>query len=247
MGRKKTKAEVTPTTLLRVFVCFCLAATAVTIGTLAYYYLRDQQIEQFEAEYDSVTKAGLVAANGAMWRLSRSALVTASLFRNIAPASHWPNVTLPGIAEVTTSVLNLSGILALGVAPVLKPEDVSSWEHFAYDYFESDSRIPNGTGVSSFGKGIFKINPASTAPDKRERDSTGETAYGSPNTILTPLFQIPFIYKPSSARMIMFNWHSEPRRGAAIDLMIECVQENNMNCGTLTDFLLIITHEGPEF
>ena len=95
--------------------------------------------------------------------------------------------------------------------------------------------------------GIYARNFSLNNSDQRYHDTTGVTTYGSPNLILTPVFQNGDIVK--STRVVMFNQHSEIIRGSAIDNLISCVKTHKLpsQCSSLTDFvqLLQFNYENP--
>ena len=88
--------------------------------------------------------------------------------------------------------------------------------------------------------GIYARNFSLNNSDQRYHDTTGVTTYGSPNAILTPVFQIGDIV--TNTRAVMFNLHSEKNRGIAIDNLISCVkkQKSPSQCASLTDFLDLV-------
>ncbi len=85
------------------------------------------------------------------------------------------------------------------------------------------------------------MNSALNNNDQRYHDTTGVTTYGSPNAILTPVFQIGDIV--TNTKAVMFNLHSEKNRGIAIDNLISCVRNPNIPsrlCFSLTDFIQLV-------
>ena len=132
--------------------------------------------------------------------------------------------------------------------------------------------------ISKFGKGIWALRSATneTRPfaetflarnesrgekggkgggreksGRKYHDTTGVTWYGSPNNILTPVLQND---DEDKNRRIMFNVHSNPQRGLAIDSMIACFEEKRMagnltdedirQCGAITSFTRAPTENG---
>jgi hypothetical protein len=93
--------------------------------------------------------------------------------------------------------------------------------------------------------GIYAKNSALNNSDQRYHDTTGVTTYGSPNAILTPVFQNGDIAK--STNVVMFNQHSEINRGSAIDNVISCVKTHKFpsQCASLTDFVQLLQFNYP--
>ena len=92
------------------------------------------------------------------------------------------------------------------------------------------------------------MDPLLNNSDKRYHDTTGETTYGSPILILTPVLETGNIAVNTKA--ILYNLHSEKYRGTAIDNLITCTRTLNINsrhCVTLTDFVELVqfTEQNP--
>lgn len=73
-------------------------------------------------------------------------------------ATAWPNVYLDNYEQVASSL----GIVtkgSLSFCPIVRPggEEQTDFEEFAYDLFQNVSGYSNGTGTSSFGRGIFSF------------------------------------------------------------------------------------------
>ena len=113
----------------------------------------------------------------------------------------------------------------------------------AYKYFEEDrvpEPFPNGTGYSSFGKGIFSVNKELHNIDQRYHDIDGETAWGSPKNILAPILH----HATGPNKKLMMNWHSSPLLGRMIDNMMDCA-EDKVQAGVSIEACSAITEIMP--
>jgi hypothetical protein len=134
----------------------------------------------------------------------------------------------------------------MGLCPLVTPDQLSKFEDFAYDEV-IEPKFPNGTAVSSFGKGVYAIDPSLNTIDNRYHESDGTTLYyDSPNKIFAP-----FLFHSYGGAILMANVHSWPVFGQAIDEMIACanmraMSENvdSIECGVLTDMLTLFGNNG---
>ena len=172
--------------MLRVTFALALMAVAAVVGITSFTLLNDLQYTQYETEYDTDSEKILDAAVENLHVLTAGARVLASTIGNAFPNSTtWPYVALPGYQHTATEVVQLTSALHIGFAPLVTPEQQSTFETFAYDYYRSDPDIPPSTANHSFGEGIFAVNPNLPNSDKRYHDF-GATFWGSPNDILAP-------------------------------------------------------------
>jgi len=233
----------------RILFIVVLLVVAVVLGIGSNILLSRSETELAESQFDSIAERALTFAQGITLRKRGGAATMATIVEQNAPdAENWPFITVSGYEEMAIDLIETSDSRELGLAPLVTPAQLSDFETFAYDYFES--KFDNETGLSSFGKGVFGVNPALDNSDKRYHETDGSTYYGSPNKIFAPFIQM------SSGRhpVLMLNLHFQHTRGNAIDSLMACAAERantsdlSRECGVITDILTLegeTTPPGP--
>ena len=222
----------------------CLVAVATLLGFVAYLFLHQAETRLAEAQFDSIADRALTNAVVIAQQKRWSAITMASFVGQLLPdAEKWPFVTVPNFEIIVNNLLNTSSNEDMGFVPFVKPEQQEEWEDFIYRFYSQDRKpepFPPGTAMSSFGKGIWATNPALDTADKRYHDFGNFTSYGSPNQILTPVTHVD----EGRDRVLLFNLHSEPNRGKALDNILACSQARDIkiasaiDCGAITDMLI---------
>jgi signal transduction histidine kinase len=210
-----------------------LAVTVVITGiagAFAYLGSYHSQTANFEKDYSTLSHAAVVLLQKSLERRFESAKAIASVFANVFwNADSWPFVYLYGYDEI---VHNIQPSAVINSSPLVRPDQVKSFEEFAYSWYARS--YPNkSVAQSDFGEGIFALGDQSTCfTCGRYHDTTGAVNYDSPYQILVPILQ-----GNVSSTAMMFNLHSDPTRGKAIDKVITCSEERrspNINCGAIT-------------
>jgi hypothetical protein len=229
-------------------------ATAVILGFLAYVSitrseegLATVQNDALADQYDSIADRALVAALGINLRKRLGTISLSTIISYSLPnADAWPFVTLPGYEEITSYLIKTSSGREMAFAPLVTPDKRTDFEDFAYDFFENKHRppFPNGTGVSSFGKGIWGLNFNLSTSDHRYRMTNATPSYDSPNRMFFPILQ----HSNGSDAALMLNVRFEEMRGRTIDRIIECAQLRAksgefLECGAMTPFLYLATQD----
>jgi hypothetical protein len=229
--------------LHRIFVCRViflafLCATAALLGYAAHTLLVDSENDLAETQFESIADRALDAAVGITLRKRLGIVSLASIAAYQFPnAEAWPYVKIDGYEAISSNLIETSsgretpGRAArdMGFCPLVTPEQLPSFEEFAYSYYEE--RFPGGTaGLHSFGKGVA-ANPISLQEvGARYRETDGSTNYNSPNKIFTPILQHNLGAFPG----LMVNLHYHKPLGTVIDGMIACVKTNDEECGSIT-------------
>lgn len=233
----------------------CLLAAAAALGVTAHHFLIRAEIDLAETQFASIAERALVEASG----LARQArLTTATMATTVANglpnATAWPFVYYDGFEQIATDMLEVAGSITLGLAPFVTEEQRQPFQEFVYrEYY---SRFGNNTGMSSFGKGIWKPGAETGAPDFRVEDTT-VNRWGSPYNIYAPVLHMNTIPNPG----LMFNVHFDELRGGAVDRVIACSSAersgghqqlggenpNPHACGSLTTFIdsFKVDNQGP--
>mmetsp|Transcript_18094 Transcript_18094/g.30393 ORF Transcript_18094/g.30393 Transcript_18094/m.30393 type:complete len:987 (-) Transcript_18094:113-3073(-) len=228
-----------------VFVGFlCLAAALLGWG--ANYLLTDSETELADVQFDSIADHALSSAQSTNFRKRKGTVTMATIISQALPnAPSWPFVVLNGFEEISNDLIETSDGREMALCPFVSPTELSDFETFAYDYYES--KFSNETAVSSFGKGVFGINPALGTSDNRYHETDGNTSYDSPNKLFAPILH----HNAGDHPALMLNLHFQETRGVAIDEMIDCAEDRAttgdlmIECGSITD-MLILTSQASE-
>ena len=237
----------------------CLVATAVILGFLAHLSisrseesLATAQYDALADQYDSIADRALIAALGINLRKRLGTISLASVLSHAHPnAEDWPFVTLPGFEDIATNLIKTSSGRESALCPLVTPEQLSSFEDFAYDFFENkrDPPFPNGTGMSSFGKGIWGLDFTLNNSDHRYRETDANRSYSSPNKLFTPILQ----HSSGAHPALLLNVRFEETRGNTVDRIIECARLRAktgelVECGAITPFIYLAVQnmlDGP--
>jgi hypothetical protein len=216
-----------------IFLAF-LCATAALLGYAAHRLLVDSENDLAETQFGSIADRALDAGVGITLRKRLGTVSMASIAAYQFPnAEAWPYVKIDGYETIASNLIKASSGRGIGFAPLVTPEQLSSFEEFAYDYYEE--RFPGGTaGLSPFGKGVSG-NRIPGSPDARYHETDGRTYYNSPNKIFAPVLQ----HNQGEYRGLMVNIHFYEPLGKVIDGMIACAKANDEECGAITDMLIL--------
>jgi hypothetical protein len=235
-----------------IFLAF-LCATAALLGYAApHRLLVGSENDLAETQFESIADRALDAAVGITLHKRLGILSLASIAAYQFPnAEAWPYVKIDGYETIssnnlieTSSGRETPGRAArdMGFCPLVTPEQLPSFEEFAYDYYEE--RFPVGTaGLHSFGKGVASV-PIPSSPNDRYRETDGSTYYNSPNKIFAPILQ----HNLGEYDGLMVNFHFHDIVGKVIDRMIACAKTNDEECGSvtsITDMLLLLGRVEP--
>jgi hypothetical protein len=142
------------------------------------------------------------------------AIVAGELYPN---KDQWPFVAWLGFERITTSMLNTSRGDEMGFVPFVYPSKLPEFEDFAKSTYKKLG-FPNHTGVSKeFGFGVF-ARDTTVKPPVKYHDINATSPFGSPYEVLAPIFRTD----EGSHPVLLFNVHSQPFTGHAIDQLINC-------------------------
>lgn len=230
-------------TYLRLIVLFCLASIAGGGGYFIYYLLNQTENEICTLQYNSV--ADLIQASiisNFESKVNTGQEIAKAFGVGCSNTNYWPNCPYDISVFEFVSNAKFSGARVSGFGPFVEPHQIQSYENFTTNLFETDSRYPPSTGISSFGRGIYALNKSLTNSDKRYHDKTGKTSYGSKYDTAVPVYLLDNVQLNYKA--IMYNLHSEKIRGEAIDLLFDCRERQIQNTSipscyqsSLTDFI----------
>eukprot|EP00977_Amphora_coffeiformis_P004026 scaffold804_cov165-Amphora_coffeaeformis.AAC.5 len=144
----------------------------------------------------------------------------------------------------------------MGFAPYLFDplNQAPLFEDFAYGVYEKLG-FPNGTGYHQpFGRGIWGQRQNEAGEKVRYHDTTAETDYGSPYTVMSPIFRTD----EGAHGVLLFNAHSGKAQGEGVDKMLNCskareeayrngksdIIQGESNCGVITELFPIVKQNG---
>jgi hypothetical protein len=126
------------------------------------------------------------------------------------------------------------------VSPMVLPEQIATFEEFAYAYFDAHpDEYPPNAGTSAFGRGIWNVSEHSPYPDHRVHDTSG-VRHNSTRVFVAPILQIvaPSLPRRHTQDVLMMNTRSmEAICELAQDRILDCAETRvhfNETCAMLT-------------
>lgn len=145
----------------------------------------------------------------------------------------------------------LTGAAAFVFTPLVLPEEVASFEAFAYDYYAQHPELyPPDVARSEFGRGIYQYG-ATNWSDHRFHDTTGDTRWNSPRKYLAPALQVTEPGQPQWFQNdgLMINTRfNDVLCGNAHDRVLDCAEERtarNATCAMLTGLNTLRQSDDP--
>jgi hypothetical protein len=225
-----------------------LGCVAALLGYATNRLLTDSERRLAQAQFEAIAEHALDKAVGITLRKKLGITTLASIAANSFPdAQTWPKVNLNGFEEISRNVIETSSGRSMGLLPIVTPTTLAEFEDYAYDVVFAGT-YPNDTVVSSFGRGVFALNPSLNSTDRRYHDTDGATYWNSPNKIMTP-----YLAHSLGPSILMANLHSFELFGRLIDAVIACsdgraraVSEDSsgqasrpQECSVLSDVLIL--------
>ena len=255
------KNRISPLWLARLTFILFLCLIAGCMGYAAYRFQRNSEVELATSTLDAIINRAIGVARDITHRKLLGAITLKSLYSHQFPSrDEWPYVHLNGFAEVSSNMIELSRGRGIAFSPVVQPSQVADFERWAYN-----TVIPEGEGLSAFGRGIFAFgDPHGNATDGRYHDTTGQVIYDSPSpNFLAPIIQI-HNPDPTVKPLYMLNYRSIEGRGTVMDACWKCVEDRKQKrlranttsteidqrergayCGTLTDITPPLRSDEP--
>ena len=224
----------------RVFFVGALMAAAAVLGYFTEHFLHQAEDEKAQMRYESAVQHALemtrTIAKNKLHGTSALAKVVEYAVPNV---QQWPFITVPGFFEIANDIVPTSIAGGLSVAPIVLPEQVPTFEAFAYDFF--DKQFPGQHAAESdFGKGIYSRDCGSQFPDGKCHDTTGQVDFDTPMDILTP----KLLHSKGNHPLLMYNVHHEVVKGSVIDAGIQCGRDNalvenrtNVHCQAVSEMV----------
>jgi signal transduction histidine kinase len=231
--------------LFRFLLAVSLVVSGALSATSSYLFIANYEDELYTEEFHSIVDDIYKSVEDGIDQKVDIMVHFSSLMGYLCPhSSNWPNCSVPSssFSTLTTSLVDAGSSRSMGAAPLVRLDQKASFEKFAYDFFKTDGGYPNGTGYSSFGKGISKKVNGVSVPDL-----TGNNNCSVYSNIFFPIFEVSDI--PNNYRGVMFNMHSEHSRSQAIDASMNCSiefgSENLGHCTSITDVIQLVSDKKP--
>jgi hypothetical protein len=153
----------------------------------------------------------------------------------------YPNCSYPfaHFVKLVSPLVTNGDMRAMGFAPFVRADQVSSFESYAYSIYETQG-FP-AIGIHKFGKGIMAVDSRSGV---EHHDTTGSVL--GKRSMLVPVLEAAPI--KSNNRSFMYNLYSEASRVAAIDRMLDCFETNSDGdgaaCTSVTSVVQLVQDSG---
>jgi hypothetical protein len=208
----------------RIVFIFVILLVTLMLGTFTYKLLAREEQNQAEVKLESIAHRALLQAKDALYSRRWAGTTMAGVVGDMYPnASQWPYVEWWNFEAVVNNMLQTSHGVDMGFVPFVKLEQQTEFEVFAQDVYRQLGFPPEaGVCDPTVGFGIWGRNDSVT-PIQPYHDTTAETPYNSPNTILAPIFRTDEGYHP----VLLFNPHSQAFTGNAIDTIINCSEQRS--------------------
>lgn len=225
----------------RCLVVFCLLVIGGFGAGYGYKILFDFQENDYRDHYKSFSNGIYTSLQTNMQVRVGSGQSFASAYGAVCKNNYdWPNCWIPSVSfdKITQPVIQSFSTKLSGLLSIVRKNELSSFEDFAYSMYEAEN-FPPETGVSSFGKGVWAINPTSTAPDLRYHDVNGTNPL-SKHT----LWVVSYLSNINQSSGFMYNLHSNPARVEMLDRLIDCYETKSKNCRTTqSDFVQLVVDD----
>jgi hypothetical protein len=204
----------------RIIFTVGVVAAAAVLGYATNRLLMDSELTLAREQFEAIANRALDRAVEITLRRRLGTTTLASIAANAFPdAQMWPSVNLKGFKEISRTVIEISSGRSMGLLPIVTPKNIAAFEDYAYDVVFAGT-YPNDAGISSFGRGVYALNPSLNNTDKRYHDTDGVTSWNSPNNITTP-----FLAHSLGPSILMGNLHAFELFGRLIDAVIACSNE----------------------
>lgn len=200
--------------ILAAFLCAYFLTVFTVVPYLTFSYISSYQTELKYSEYQAVANNMKESSLTFVKSNHDSMGVLSAVVGQKCPRStDWPQCEYPmaGYAEITESLSHITKSVALEIAPFVNSSELSSFESFAFDTF--DSQGYSYLGNHSFGRGIYA------------RNTDGSLYHVTNSTVEDGGFAVPIIYAGNldkNEAIILYNIYSNPGGINAIDNLLSC-------------------------
>lgn len=195
-------------------LCAYFLVVLSVVPYMAFRFISDYQTKLRFSEYNAVAKT-MEESSLAFVRNNYESMGVLSIAvgQKCPLAVDWPHCDfkLAEYADLSNSITNITNAKTLEVAPFVNSSEVSAFEDFAFNWFDSQGR-PD-LGEQSFGRGVYDRFPNGSlhhVTDSSEDDGS---------------FVVPILYAGNlhaNAPIILYNIYSNAGGISAIDTLLIC-------------------------
>jgi len=129
IAKKETKAV----RRNKYLVMAVLAFSAIVVGLVTYFYIRNSEESKFEDDFESSAHKVLEAIGKSLEKTLKSldSLTVAIVSHARDTNQQWPLVFVPDFALRASKIIALSDAVFLSLMPIVTTETRSAWEEFA--------------------------------------------------------------------------------------------------------------------
>ncbi|KAJ1413711.1 hypothetical protein B484DRAFT_169190 [Ochromonadaceae sp. CCMP2298] len=220
---------------LRALVAVMLIGAAVIVGVSAYVggtmAERNTAVDKFKGKVElAVSKLDANFKN-----MDDVMRLMAQMYTDLKV--DWPTAALPNFYSSAPLAKNIGKAENIALVTLVKPEDVSRYEAFMFDYWDSEPAIPPGKAAyySAVGdRGIWALNDTTNGIEESSaapyHDITGHTTWGDEKRI-GAISQVLFT-GDVPANFLGYNLYSVMKQGEAIDRLLHCVEDSSFKSAT---------------
>lgn len=237
LGISRTKKAQKNLLILRGLLFFALMLAGGLSGGLSYYFIRKYQNDKAKRRFITMIEDHSRSLQKLLHLQLHLNIQVATAFELACPSSSdWPNCAMPfqEFYSRTRSLLPVSAVTQFVFLPIVRPENRSSFEEFALNYYATDGNYPNGTGYSVAGAGIYNFDEYGV-PFKSPNHTDPNT---SKHDFLIPIF---LKTKLPGTEDFLYNPYSQPYLRDMVDGILDCANRTHassgvgMGMGTTTD------------
>ena len=226
----------------RLLFLLSLVGLAAVLGYATFRILTDAEERLAKEQFESIADRALDMSLDIALRQRQGLITLVSIVEQAYPnAEEWPFVQMKGFEVVSNNVILTSTGQAMGLLPVVKPDDLEEFQTFAAPLYP-ETGITTVTGLDE--------------NFQRYNETDGVTHWGSPYRFLAP-----FLYHSRGPLLFLANYHSIENRGRELDKIVECSEErsqdmrDNQNnddfipieCSSITDVIDLSQGRNPEY
>ena len=232
----------------RYLLGFVLLVSAGLLGYFSYYFMDTAEERLAKNRFESIVQRAEANAKWVVEQKKQASDALANMYGASNPdASEWPFVHMDGYSDIA-SQLKLITAGSLSFCPIVigygEDSEQAAFEEYWYNLYD-EWGFPNGTGVHSFGKGIYGYGYDAVNyklwPDYKYPVLTNNTSHGNPNpeNIMIPFVQSDFGYHTALMLDVTFevDRYLTSRNVMACAEERKDAQDKSMDCTSMTDMI----------
>ncbi|KAJ1427491.1 hypothetical protein B484DRAFT_75574 [Ochromonadaceae sp. CCMP2298] len=226
---------------LRSLVAVMLGVAAGIVGVVSYMGLSLIEGSSAKYRFTSTVEAAVSKLDEDFKNMDNGIRLLAQTYVEKNPSlSDWPTVALPNYyTDSGTLTKDISGADTIAFVPLVKPDDLSRYEAFMFNYWDNDPSILAAGGGGGYysaegDRGIWSLNDTANGfpvtSSLTYHDTSGSTSWGEGKRIL-PVTQA--LFKDNLEPNILgWNVYSDKEQGEAADRLVQCVEDSDWKTAT---------------